>query len=448
MYTQLILHLLTALPTPDLLPLAVLSHRIYSIILRILQTRLVTASELSSHTLLLECYHPSAKLTEPPYFCTYHGTDGLTHYDSLCNDDTNIAVRLGEMRNMYSRFRPHRRELENRGGRVRRPPGDVPGSRTYPGSAADKFGGETVKQILSLDGHELFTQLVAQTNLVKIGPRHGLFACFVGIEEGVVRVWRQWLKDMAAKGRAAVSNTSTKIAEHAGKGKEAIRDIVEEKKGLDDESILWVSQAKNTGLRFNVEERKLRRDAPILIRADDEDMPVSYEIEYDGTLPRSEFLVGCTNLHSQSSSSEHRICCSCLRNPSCRKPMSPEKQSYLVHSTRVSNFIANMNTKHSKAHNKQLKCAEIAVHLVRLSPRHEELFSPAQAPLANQIPLPHPTPPTKRSIFVNKLTSKKNVSAPRIELGTFRYSDDITARRDKPTTPSGELSSSKNCGLY
>ena len=209
---------------------------------------------------------------------------------------------------MYSRFRPHRRELENGGRRVRRPPGDVPGSRTYPGSPADKFEGETVKQILGLDGHELFTQLVAQTNLVKVGPRHGLFACFVGIEEGVVRVWRQWLKDMAAKGRTPISNASSRIAEHEGKGKEAIRDTLEEKKGLHDESILWVSQAKNTGLRFNVEERKLRRDAPILIRADDEDMPVSYEIEYDGTPLRSEFLAGCTNLQSQSSSSEHRIC--------------------------------------------------------------------------------------------------------------------------------------------
>jgi hypothetical protein len=212
---------------------------------------------------------------------------------------------------MYSRFRPHRRELEKGGRHVRRPPGDVPGSRTYPRPPPDKFDGETVKQILSLDGHELFTQLVAQTNLVKIGPRHGLFASFVGIEEGVVRVWRQWLRDMAAKGTAVVSNASPKIAEHESKGKGAERDILEESNRLDDPSILWVSQAKNTGLRFNIEERKLRRDVPILIRADDEDMPVSYEIEYDGMLPQFEFLVCCADLNPQSSSSEHRICCLC-----------------------------------------------------------------------------------------------------------------------------------------
>ena len=35
--------------------------------------------------------------------------------------------------------------------------------------------------------------------------------------------------------------------------------------------------------RFNVRERKLRRDAPILIR-NDEDLPVSYELEYDGRI--------------------------------------------------------------------------------------------------------------------------------------------------------------------
>ncbi|KAF2796674.1 hypothetical protein K505DRAFT_270941, partial [Melanomma pulvis-pyrius CBS 109.77] len=288
---EIILHLLNPIPTPELLRLAVLSHRIYTLILRILQTRLVAASELSSHTLLLECYQPSARLTEPPYFCTYHGTDGLTHYDPLSNDNTKVAARLGQMRNLYSRFQPHRRELESGGRRVRRPPGDVPGSRTYPGSPADKFEGETVKQILSLDGHELFTQLVAQTNLVKIGPRHGLFACFVGVEEGVVRVWRDWLRDMAVKGRTVMPDTPQEGLKHEGKGKKAVREIVEEKRDLSDESILWVSQARNTGLKFNIKERKLRRDVPVLIRADEEDMPVSYEIEYDELLIRTSHLL-------------------------------------------------------------------------------------------------------------------------------------------------------------
>jgi hypothetical protein len=182
---------------------------------------------------------------------------------------------------MYSRFRPHRRELELGGRRVRGPPGDVPGSRTYPGTAQDKFEGDTVKQVLGLEGHELFTQLVSQMNLVKIGPRHGLFTAFSEIEEGVVRVWRNWLKDMSLR-EAETSRAPPEDVEVAGKGKEAVKEVVEEALRVDDDQILWVTTSKHTGLRLKVRERKLRRDAPILIRADEEDMPVSYEIEYDG----------------------------------------------------------------------------------------------------------------------------------------------------------------------
>ncbi|KAF2113253.1 hypothetical protein BDV96DRAFT_496625 [Lophiotrema nucula] len=287
---ELLLYILTPLPTPELLPLTLISQRIYTIILRILHNRLVVASELHSYSLLLECYHPSAKLTEPPYFCTYHGTDGLSSYEPPSHDDPNLAGRLGDMRNIYSRFKPHRRELETGGRRVRGPPGDVPGSRTFPGTARDRYQGEAVKQILSLDGHELFTQLVAQTNLVKIGPRNGLFTCFVGVEEGVLRVWRQWLKGIAAKGASAVGSSYPEVVEEVGKGKGVVREISQKSEDLDDERILWVSSAKNTGFRFNVRERKLRRDTPILISAD-EDMPVSYEIEYEELLVRTSHLL-------------------------------------------------------------------------------------------------------------------------------------------------------------
>lgn len=198
--------------------------------------------------------------------------------------DRNTAARLGEMRHMYSRFRPHRRELEDGGRRVVRRPGDIPGSRTYPGTTQDKFKGDIVKQTVSLEGHELFTQLVAQTNLVKIGPYNGLFSAFVDVEEGVLRVWRNWLSGMAGKSNGASPGVQKEADEGVGKGKQAVREVVEELFDPDDKRILWVSMAKNTGIRFNVKERMLRRDAPILIK-NDEDMPVSYDIEYDGRTP-------------------------------------------------------------------------------------------------------------------------------------------------------------------
>jgi hypothetical protein len=280
--------------TPELLPLTSISRRLSTIILRILHNRLVAAAELDSHSLLLECYHPSVKLFEPPYFCTYHGTEGLSLYETGVETEVDIGERLKQMRNMYSRFRPHQRELEEGGKRVLPRPGDVPGSRTFPGTAQDKYQGESVKQTLSLEAHELFTQLVAQTNLVKIGPRHGLFTCFVDVEEGVMRVWKEWLADTAAKGRQKQASALVEAKEKAGKGKEPAGEFTGATTDLDDPSILWVSAARNSGIRFNVRERKFRRDIPILIRAD-EDMPVTYEIEYDGMSRTAWFSYWNTN---------------------------------------------------------------------------------------------------------------------------------------------------------
>ncbi|OCL13632.1 hypothetical protein AOQ84DRAFT_282736 [Glonium stellatum] len=297
---ELLLHILTPLPTPTLLPLTIISHRIYALVLRILHNRLLLAATLHDHSLILECYHPSAKLTEPPYFCTYHGTEGLDAYEEPTASDSNLVPRLGQLRNMYSRFRPYRRELGADGHRVKKhPAGDVPGSRTHPSSSAAgrKLDHELVRQILSLDGEELFTQLCAVTNLVKIGPRNGLFSCFVEVEEGVVRVWRNWLKEMAAREGSTNSRTrasKTLITEEeidiGRKGKEAAQKISSIADDLNDENILWVSSARNTGLRFKIRERKLKREAPILMYVD-EDTPLSYEIEYDELLVRTSHLL-------------------------------------------------------------------------------------------------------------------------------------------------------------
>ncbi|KAF1939639.1 hypothetical protein EJ02DRAFT_436208 [Clathrospora elynae] len=286
---ELLLHLFTPIPTPELLPLTAVSHRIHNLILRILHNRLVAAAELHSHTLLLECFHPSAKLTEPSYFCSYRCTDGLTLYEEPRSDERNMG-RLGEMHNMYSRFRPHRRDLEAGGRRVLPRPGDVPGSRTFPGTVQDRYEGDTVKQTLSLEGHELFTQLMAQTNLVKIGSHNRLFTCFVPVEEGVLRVQRDWLREMAAKGPRVNKDIAREVVEEVRKGKQPAREVVEEKVDLDDPRICWVSSSKDTGIRFNVRERKLRSHAPILISTD-EDMPVTYEIEYDELLIRTSHLL-------------------------------------------------------------------------------------------------------------------------------------------------------------
>jgi hypothetical protein len=116
--------------------------------------------------------------------------------------------------------------------------------------------------------------------LAKIGP-HGLPIAFVDVEEGVLRIWRKWLSATAARNTSA--DAQKEDIPETGKGKEVVYEVTEEMFDPDDERILWVSTEKNTGIRFNVKERKLRRDAPILIR-NDEDLPVSYDLEYDGKL--------------------------------------------------------------------------------------------------------------------------------------------------------------------
>ena len=112
---QLIVQLLTPFPTRALLPLTAVSQRFHNIILRILHYRLLLAASLKEYRLILECYHPSTKWTEPYLFCTYLGTDGLSSKHegegSLYADCAN-AARLQKLSGLYSRFRPARPEEE------------------------------------------------------------------------------------------------------------------------------------------------------------------------------------------------------------------------------------------------------------------------------------------------------------------------------------------------
>jgi hypothetical protein len=51
----------------------------------------------------------------------------------------------------------------------------------------------------------------------------------------------------------------------------------------------------------------------------------------------------------------------------------------------------------------------------------------------------HASTTTSEHDIRNPIIDKKDISAPRIELGTFRLQSNITVERDKPTTPSGGM---------
>jgi hypothetical protein len=286
---ELIIQTFSLLPTTTLLPLASISRRIHSLVLSVLKTRLYQAATLQTHTLLLECYHPSQKLTEPPFYCAYVGTPDLdmgTPRDKW-QIESNVIGRLDALHNLYSIFTPYRRTISRRP----HPAGDVPGSRTHPSSSqpsttsgkTEPVETEVVRQLLSLEGHELFTQLCAICNIVQVGPRNGLFRTFVEVADGVIRVWRDWLASMSRQtGDVSVSSASQKTSlSTVSKGKEIQvlhRDSVQTH---ENSGILWIDSKKDVGLRLKVTEKKWRSNMPVLIHADEE-MSVSYEIEYQG----------------------------------------------------------------------------------------------------------------------------------------------------------------------
>ncbi|KAF4556407.1 Hypothetical protein D9617_1g082840 [Elsinoe fawcettii] len=263
---ELLSLILSHLPTPCLATLTTTSRHLHHASLAQLHLRLLQATSLDNHTLILECYHPSAKLVASHLFCSPLGTPGLSN--TLSYPPGQEVGRLKELCNLYTRFLPQRKEPDTKLVR-RHPAGDVPGSRTHPSSreAVDKGNGILVAETVSLDAGELFSQLCCVTNLVKMAPgARRLITSIVEVSDGMIRVWRDWL------------------------GK---RDGVKGSPGAvdGDEGILWVNNAgKSIGIRFRVRERSFRRDRPVLFASEDE-VAVSYYIEFEELLISTKYLL-------------------------------------------------------------------------------------------------------------------------------------------------------------
>lgn len=276
--TQLVIYILSSLRTTQLLPLSAVSRRFHSVILRLIYQRLSLAVNLQKHILLLECFPPSRRLFQPALPCTYLGTNGLD--DCNDHDDDVDCLRspgedLRKLRDLCSRFRPHR-QLDPERKVPKHPAGDVPGSRTYvapevtqPGPSQDAHAQQPaanaeeqlVTQDIHLDSAELFTQLCAQTSVAIPGPSLGIYHDYIDINSGVVRLFRHWLaKEAQRKGESSEE-------EHPG--------------------VLWANDGEQVGVKFRVTQKAWKRNTPIIMSAD-EDMPVSYEIQYEGMCGRAQ----------------------------------------------------------------------------------------------------------------------------------------------------------------
>ena len=214
--------------------------------MRILRQRLLHAATLPDNDLILECYHPSARISTPSLACRYLGTGSLEA--SSPGKEESEPASLASLANLYSRFRPALAE-EHRRPRMRWPR-RVTTSQTPPQEAD-----ETATEEIHLDEAESFSQLCTVTNLVKVGPRHGLFLSLVNLNDGVVRVWRDWLS-AAADGQ------------HEGE------------QGSGQRGILWADASKTVGLRFRVQPSSAER-MPVLVGPGDEPA-VSYTLTYQG----------------------------------------------------------------------------------------------------------------------------------------------------------------------
>ena len=203
---------------------------------RLLHRRLLDVASLPQNDLILECYHPSAKISTPYLKCQYLNTNTRGGDEVGANGNEPVLADLGRL---YSSFRPALAE-ENRTQRARYQFSAINGS----GRPVD----DTATEDIYLDEGELFAQLCAVVNLVSTGPRPGLFLSHVNISDGVLRVWRDWLADME-QGQAS------------------------------GDGILWVDNHQGVGVRFRVTPGPT--DTPIICGPDDHP-PVGYQLQYEG----------------------------------------------------------------------------------------------------------------------------------------------------------------------
>ncbi|KAJ5816147.1 hypothetical protein N7447_008380 [Penicillium robsamsonii] len=283
---EVFVQILSDFSTRALLPLTSVNHRLHALVLRILHYRLLLSTPLKEYKLLLECFHPSSKLTEPHVFCKYLGTDGLSErHDGAGSlyENVDTAHQLGRVTGLYSRFRPeasnNEEEQDTDGsdfgvspGRILLLSGVVGFIRADMNGGREGKGDDAVIREVTLDGYEDFSQLCVVVNLVQVKPGTSLLLSASTIEDGVVRLWREWLRGQSGEIK---KTPETNLEEGSEKARIS-----------SDEGILWVDTSKTVGLKMRVRPKAWDPSFPVLVHQDDrnDDSCVGYEVILQGEL--------------------------------------------------------------------------------------------------------------------------------------------------------------------
>ncbi|CAG8221161.1 unnamed protein product [Penicillium olsonii] len=276
---EVYIEILSDFSTRDLLPLALVNRRFHALVLRILHYRLLLHNPPKDYKLILECFHPSSKLTEPHVFCKYLGTDGLSEHHADPLEDADPAQQLGRVTALYSRFHPKARseeEEQNLATRFALFPGRMFLSGVF--VRADMDGDEDKKddkvvREVTIDGYEDFSQLCVVVSLVQVRPGTSLLLSASTIEDGFVRLWRDWLY-----------RQSRKLKKASDAAREEGLDEVQITSDPDD--MLWVDLARTVGLKLRVRPKSWNPSFPVLMHQDDrdDDAWVGYEVILEGEL--------------------------------------------------------------------------------------------------------------------------------------------------------------------
>lgn len=212
----------------------------------------MAVASLPDNDLILECYHPSAKISTPYLPCRFLRTKIL---DAVVINDE--CPRYTDLRLLYSSFRPGATQPA---WQLLLSQADDEAANVQEEDTSNEED-QSITEYVFLDEGERFSQLCTVTNVVKEGPRPGFFVSHANVSDGVIRVFRQWLAEMATH------------STHEG-DLEMLSSI--------DQNVLWVDASKSVGLRFKVTPGPSQR-MPLISGPDDEP-PVTYTLVYKGWL--------------------------------------------------------------------------------------------------------------------------------------------------------------------